>query len=324
MHEKKDPLTKLTSQLISLGYIKSFSKMTPLERELMTIIFSSEEELTNKQGDMIVINRDAFNQHPNFKENDFKPIRNSPFKLITSRIIEENIKTSTYFYPWFTAIQILPKTIAFKCSDRVDDLFSKLQSFLSFPAKELINIKTQSALRLYEILMKSGVFEGKPFGIDFDNLKTLMLEDPNLYAKAYFFNQSAIAPGLKLINEVVERPVQMSRQILEKTGCHDWFLFNLEMDQVDESDNDSTEIIIDNQPTITDDYFYNYVEAILRSGKSTHNIIYTADDVKIISMAYQSNMDLFSSNYYEILTSNNYEDMIDLLLSNSKNPILNK
>lgn len=324
MHEKKDPLTKLTSQLISLGYIKSFSKMTPLERELMTIIFSSEEELTNKQGDMIVINRDAFNQHPNFKENDFKPIRNSPFKLITSRIIEENIKTSTYFYPWFTAIQILPKTIAFKCSDRVDDLFSKLQSFLSFPAKELINIKTQSALRLYEILMKSGVFEGKPFGIDFDNLKTLMLEDPHLYAKAYFFNQSAIAPGLKLINEVVERPVQMSRQILEKTGCHDWFLFNLEMDQVDESDNDSTEIIIDNQPTITDDYFYNYVEAILRSGKSTHNIIYTADDVKIISMAYQSNMDLFSSNYYEILTSNNYEDMIDLLLSNSKNPILKK
>ena len=324
MHEKKDPLTELTSQLISLGYIKSFSKMTPLERELMTIIFSSEEELTNKQGDMIVINRDAFNQHPNFKENDFKPIRNSPFKLITSRIIEENIKTSTYFHPWFTAIQILPKTIAFKCSDRVDDLFSKLQSFLSFPAKELINIKTQSALRLYEILMKAGVFEGKPFGIDFDNLKTLMLEDPNLYAKAYFFNQSAIAPGLKLINEVVERPVQMSRQILEKTGCHDWFLFNLEMDQVDESDNDSTEIIIDNQPTITGDYFYNYVEAILRSGKSTHNIIYTSDDVKMISMAYQSNMDLFSSNYYEILTSNNYEDMIDLLLSNSKNPILNK
>lgn len=39
MHEKKDPLTELTSQLISLGYIKSFSKMTPLERELMAIIF---------------------------------------------------------------------------------------------------------------------------------------------------------------------------------------------------------------------------------------------------------------------------------------------
>lgn len=323
MHESKSHLTDLSTKLINLGFIKSFSKMTPLERELMTMIFASEQELIQKKDNMLVINRNVFKQHPNFKENDFKPIRNSPFKLITSRIIEENIKTSTYFYPWFTAIQILPKTIAFKCSDRVDDLFSKLQSFLSFPAKELINIKTQSALRLYEILMKADVFEGKPFGIDFDNLKTLMLEDPNLYAKAYFFNQSAIAPGLKLINEVVERPVQMSRQILEATRCHDWFLFNLEMDQFDESDNDSPEIIIDNQPTITDDYFYNYVEAILRSGKSTHSIIYTADDVKMIAMAYQANMDLFSSNYYAILTSNNYENMIALLLGNAQNKILN-
>lgn len=322
MNEKKDPLIELTTQLISLGYIKSFSKMTPLERELMTIIFSSEEELTDKQDDMIVINRTAFKQHPSFKDSDFKPVRNSPFKLITSRIIEETIQTSTHFFPWFTAIQIQPKTILFKCSDQVDNLFPQLQTFLSFPANELINIKTQSALRLYEILRKSGVFEGEPLGIDFENLKTLMLEDPNLYAKAYFFNQSAITPGLNLINAVVDHPIQMNRQILDKTRCHDWFMFNLEMDQFVENDNSET--IIDNQATITDDYFYNYVEAILRSGNSTHNINYNDADVKMISMAYQANMDLFSSNYYAILTSNDYENMIDLLLSNSQNPILNK